>query len=49
MSFCLKFIQDISKKGIQSQYIIQEIKKSELKQKLFHESYCSDGDEGVAN
>ena len=49
MSFCLKFIQDISKKGIQSQYIIQKIKKSELKQKLFHENYCSDGDESVAN
>ena len=23
--------------------IIQEIKESELKQKLFHEHYCSDG------
>ena len=29
--------------------IIQEIKKSELKQKLFHEHYCSDGHEGIAN
>ena len=26
--------------------IIQEIKKSELKQKQFHEHYCSDGHEG---
>ena len=29
--------------------IIQEIKKSELKQKLFHEHYCSDRHEGIAN
>ena len=29
--------------------IIQEIKKSELKQKLFHKHYCSDGDKGIAN
>ena len=29
--------------------IIQEIKKSDLKQKLFHENYCSDGHEGIAN
>ena len=29
--------------------IIQEIKKSELKQKLFHEHYCSDGHEGIEN
>ena len=29
--------------------IIQEIKKSELKQKLFHEHYCSDGHESIAN
>ena len=29
--------------------VIQEIKKSELKQKLFHEHYCSDGHEGIAN
>ena len=29
--------------------IIQEIKKSELKQKLIHEHYCSDGPEGFAN
>ena len=29
--------------------IIQEIKKSKLKQKLFHENYCSDGHEGIAN
>ena len=28
--------------------IIREIKKSELKQ-LFHEHYCSDGHEGIAN
>ena len=29
--------------------IIQEIKKSELKQKLFHEHYCSDGHDSIAN
>ena len=29
--------------------IIQEIKKSELKQKPFHEHYCSDGHDGIAN
>ena len=29
--------------------IIQEIKKSELKQKLIHEHYFSDGHEGFAN
>ena len=29
--------------------IIQEIKESELKQKLFHEYYYSDGHEGIAN
>ena len=29
--------------------IIQEIKTSELKQKLVHEHYCSDGHEGIAN
>ena len=29
--------------------IIQEIKKSELKEKLFHEHYCSDAHEGIAN
>ena len=28
--------------------IIQEIKKNELKQKLFHK-HCSDGDKGIAN
>ena len=29
--------------------IIQENKKSELKQKLFHKHYCSDGYEGIAD
>ena len=29
--------------------IVQEIKKSELKQKLFHEHYCSDGHDGFEN
>ena len=29
--------------------IIREIKKSELKQKLFHEHHCSDGHEDIAN
>ena len=29
--------------------IIQEIEKSELKQKLFHEHYYSDGHEGIGN
>ena len=29
--------------------IIQEIKKSDLKQKLFHEHYCSDGHKCIAN
>ena len=29
--------------------IIQKILKNELKQKLFHEYYCSDGNEGIAN
>ena len=29
--------------------IIQEIKKSELTQKLFHEHYCSNRHESVAN
>ena len=29
--------------------IIQEIKTSELKQKLVHEHYCSDRHEGIAN
>ena len=29
--------------------IIHEIKKSDLKQKLFHEHHCSDGLEGIAN
>ena len=29
--------------------IVQEIKKSELKQKLFHEHYCSNGHGGIAN
>ena len=29
--------------------VIQEIKKSELKQKLFHEHYCSDGHDGITN
>ena len=38
-----KFRKEL-KKGI-----IQEIKKSELKQKLLHEHYCSDGHEGIAN
>ena len=29
--------------------IIHEIKKSDLKQKLFHEHHCLDGLEGIAN
>ena len=29
--------------------IIQEVKKSELKQKLYHEHYCSDEHEDIAN
>ena len=29
--------------------IIQEIKRNELKQKLFHEHYCSNGHEGITN
>ena len=37
-------IQKKFKKGI-----IQEIKESELKQNMFHEHYCSDGQEGITN
>ena len=29
--------------------ITQEIKNSELKQRLFHEHYCSDGHKGITN
>ena len=29
--------------------IIQEIKKIDLKQRLFHKRYCSDGHEGITN
>ena len=29
--------------------LFKKLKKSELKQKLFHKHYCSDGDKGIAN
>ena len=35
MSFCLIYIQDISKKGIQSQYIFGCVRKRKKKEKVF--------------
>ena len=46
---CLECLESLGRNMSRKTWLAIVIKKSELKQKLFHEHYCSEGHQGIEN